>query len=213
MKLEIKGLDKFKTTIGKLSTQMDYALQLTINDLIFDAQSSLNKELKSGLKVRNNTSKAFAVDKAKKSNLVGVVRMKDDWHLPSLEHHYKGGEAEQIATEKYFIKQGYMTDNHSAVPIKRMTKAAYRKVVAGTRNTRGSKMFAVSTNNRDKRTQHLAPGIYTRLKRKVKPIILFTEEAQYKKKFDMYQTVDKVVKRRANQYFNKNMRKALGSAR
>ena len=211
MTLEIKGLDKLSKNISMMSKQLPYTLMLTINDLIFDSQKSLNAELKGGMNVRVNTSKAFAVDKAKKTTLTGVVRMKDDWHKTALLHHYKKRDAEQIATEKYFIRQGYMTANNSAIPIKRMTKAAYRKVVAGTK-TRG-KMFVVSTNNTDRRTAHLHPGVYKRLKRKVKPLMLFTQEAKYNKRFDMYKTVKKVVTRRAETYFFKNLDKAMRTAR
>ena len=211
MTIEIKGLDKLNKDMSTLSKQLPYALMLTINDLIFDAQKSLNAELKGGMNVRVNTSKAFAVDKAKKTNLTGVIRIKDDWHKDSLKHHYSGKDAEQIATEKYFIGRGYMTNSNSAIPIKRMTKAAYRKVVAGTK-TRG-KMFVIPVNNRDRRTSHLHPGVYTRLKRKVKPLMLFTQEAKYKKKFDIYKTVAKVFNRRANSYFFKNLDKALRTAK
>ncbi len=211
MTLEIKGIDKLQKNLSRLSKQLPYALTLTINDLLFDSQKSLNAELKGGMNVRVNTSKAFAVDKAKKTNLMGTVRMKDDWHKTALLHHYKRKDAEQIATEKYFIRRGYMTNNNSAIPIKRMTKAAYRKVVAGTK-TKG-KMFVVPINNKDRRTAHLHPGIYNRLKRKVKPLMLFTQEAKYSKRFDMYKTVAKVVNRRADKYFYKNLDKAMRTAR
>lgn len=196
-----------------MSKQLPFAMMRTINDLAFDSRLSLNAEIKHGLKTRVNTSKAYVVDKAKKTALTATVRMKDDWHLPSLLHHYKGGDAEQIATEKVFIGRGYMTASHSAIPIKRMTKAAYRKVLAGTKRGSGGKMFVVPTSNKDRRTAHLSPGIYNRLKRKVKPLMLFTSEAKYRKRFNMNKTVSKVINRRASTYFYKHLAEAMRTAR
>ena len=213
MTLTISGLDKLSKDISAMSKQIPFAAMRTINDLAFESRLSLNNELKNGMNVRVNTSKAFVVDKAKKTSLSATVRIKNDWHLPSLLHHYKGGDAEQIATEKAFIGRGYMTASHSAIPIKRMTKAAYKKVLAGTKRGSGGKMFVVPTKNKDRRTAHLSPGIYNRLKRKVKPLMLFTSEAQYKKRFDMRKTVEKVVNRRASTYFYKHLAEAMRTAR
>ena len=215
MTIEIKGLDKLQKDLKKLSRQIPYAVMLTLNDLAFDAQKSLSAEIKGGLNARVNTSKAFLVDKSKKTNLIAIVRMKGDWHKPALQHHYFGGEAEQIKFEQAMISRGYMTDAFSAIPLKRMGRARYRTVSNATRTgiRSYSKMFVVPTNNKNKRTKHLHPGIWTRQKRKSKPVILFTKEARYQKRFDMRKTVEKVVKRRAAKYFWKNLDKAMGSAR
>ena len=215
MTFEITGLDKFQKSLSNLSKQIDYAMSRTLNNLAFDAQASLAAELKHGMNVRVNTSKAFAVDKSSKTNLSATVRLKNDWHKYAIPQHFNAGDSLQIGFEKTMIARGYMTANHSAVPIKKMGKAKYKTVSNATR--RGirsySKMFVVPTNNKNKRTAHLAPGVWTRLKRKPKPVILFTQEAQYRKKFDMRITIDKVIKRRAQKYFNKNMAQALRTAR
>ncbi len=215
MTIEIKGLDKLQKDLKKLSKQIPYAVSLTLNDLVFDAQQSLTKEVKHGMNVRDNTSKAWAVDKSKKTSLTATIRMKSDWHRDAIPHHYKGGIGADIGFERSMISRGYMTGSHSAIPLKKMGKARYRNISNATR--RGirsySKMFVVPTNNKNKRTKHLHPGIWTRLKRKSKPVILFTKEARYQKRFDMRKTVEKVVERRAAKYFWKNLDKAMGSAR
>lgn len=213
MTIEIKGLDKLNKNLSAMSKQIPFASMQTINDLAFESRLSLNSDLKHSMNVRANTSKAFVVDKAKKTSLSATVRIKDDWHKDALTHHYRGGKALQIATEKIFIRRGYMTEGNSAIPIKRMTKAAYRKVVAGTRRSSGSKMFVVPTNNTNKKTAHLEAGVYQRLKRKVKPLMLFTNEATYKKRFDMKKTVEKIVIRRASKYFFKHLDQAMKTAR
>jgi len=215
MTMEIKGLDKLNKDLGKLAKQTPYALMLTLNDLAFDSQKALNAELKNKLNVRSNTSKAFVVDKASKRGLVSTVRMKRDWHYLSLQHHYQNKSSEQIAFEREMIKRGYMTDSNSAIPIKKMGRAKYKTVSNATRKgiRSSSKLFVVPTNNRSNKGKHLHPGIWTRLKKKVRPVILFTKEAQYQKKFDMSKTVEKVVSRRAAKYFFKNLAKAMRTSR
>ncbi len=215
MTIEIKGLDKLQKKLSTISKQLPFALTNTLNDLAFDAQTSLIAEVKHGMKVRDNTSKAWAVDKAKKTNLSATIRLKSDWHKYPIPQHYKGGDSLQIGFEKAMIGRGYMTAGHSAVPIKKMGKAKYKTVYNATRKgiRSYSKMFVVPVNNKNKRTSHLHPGIWTRLKTKPKPVILFTKEAEYKKRFDMRTTVEKVVKRRAEKYFWKNLDRALASAK
>ena len=214
MTVEIKGLDKTSKYYRTMVKQIPFASMLTLNDLAFDSLRALNKEIENKMKVRKNTAKAFAVDKAKKTDLVATIRMKKDWHWLVLKHHYYGGESEQIGFEREMIKRGYMTDNHSAIPIKKMGKARYKTILNASRpSLKNNKYFVVKTKNKNKRSQHLAPGIYQRLKRKVKPIILFTQEAQYRKRFDMFATVEKVVNRRAEKYFFTNMEKAMKTAR
>lgn len=213
MQIELKGFDEFSRSLRRVTTQVDYALTLTINDLVFDSQKALNADIKHNLNTRVNTSKAYAVDKAKKTNLTGIVRMKSDWHKVALMHHYTGGSAVPIMFEKAMIDRGYMNANNSAIPLKKMGKAKYKTILNSTNRGVRSKHFVVPVGNRDRRTAHLEPGIYQRLKRKVKPVIIFTSEAQYKKRMDMREIVEKVVSRRASSYFNKNMARALRTAR
>ena len=215
MTIEIKGLDKLNKSLSAMSKQIPFATAMTLNDLAFDSMKALNADLKQTLKTRVNTSKAFVVDKAKKINLVAVVRMKRDWHYSALKHHYLGKTADQIAFEDEMIARGYMTNTNSAIPLKKMGKAKYKTIANATRRgTRSaSKLFVVPTKNKSNHTKHLKPGIYQRMKKKIKPIILFTKEAQYPKRLDMYPIVEKIVRRRASKYFFKNLDKAMRTAR
>ncbi len=211
MIFEIKGLDKVQKSLGQLSKQLDYAMMLTLNDLAFDTQDSLRGEIKGGLKAKVNTSKAFAIDKAKKSNLTATIRLKDDWHKQPIPQHYKGGDSLQIGFEKSMISRGYMTPKHSAIPLKKMGKARYKTVLNATR--RGirshSKLFVIGTKNKS----NLRAGIWQKNKRRPKLLIPFRTEAEYTKRFDMYRTIEKVVQRRASSYFYKNLERALRTAR
>jgi len=209
MTLEIVGLERVTKNIRALTKQLDFAMKQTLNDLAFDSKKALEGELRGGMKVRVNTSKAFAIDKATKNSLVTTIRLKDDWHQYAIPQHYKGGSSIQIAFEEAMIKRGYMTGGNSAIPMKRMGKAMYNNIKNLTRPALShSKYFVVKTKNKNKHTKHLPPGIYKRLKKRPKLIILFVPEAKYKKRFDMYKTVEKVVNRRASKYFFRNLEKA-----
>lgn len=213
MVFEITGLDKFQKSMRHLSKQLDYAMSQTLNDLAFDAQDSLRKEIKGGMNTRVNTSKAFAVDKSSKSNKIAIVRLKDDWHKDAIPQHYLGGKGATIGFEYAMISRGHMRKGQSAIPLKKTGKARYKTLTQNTRRETKSNLFVASSTSKNKRTGHLKPGVYQRLKRKVKPVVLFTQEAQYKKRFDMSVTVKKVVTRRAKSYFYKNMARALRNAR
>ena len=128
MTVEIKGLEKLNKKLSAISKQLPYALKGTLNDLAFDAQKSLTAEIKHGMNVRVNTSKAWAVDKADKTSLIATVRLKSDWHRYPIPQHYEGGSSLQIGFEKAMIGRGYMTAGHSAIPIKKMGKAKYKTV-------------------------------------------------------------------------------------
>ena len=213
---EIQGLDKLKDSMSKMVKQMDYAMSRTLNDLAFEGKRALENEILHGMKVRQNTSKAFIVDKSKKSDLVATIRLKKDWHKYPIPQHFKGGDSLPIGFERAMIQQGYMTNVHSAIPTKKMGRARYKSIFMSTRKkkkVRHSKYFVVPVNNTDRRTMHLHPGIYLRMKYKPRPVMLFTSEAQYRKRFDMEATVGKVVKRRASKYFFKYLDAAMRTAR
>lgn len=211
MIFEIKGLEQVQKNLSQLSKQLDYAMTLTLNDLAFDAQDSLRGEIKGGLNTRVNTSKAFAIKKAKKTNLTATISLKDDWHKDVIPQHYKGGIGARIKFEKEMMSRGYLGRNNSAVPLKKMGKKRYTTVLNSTRRgiRQHSKMFVIGT--RDK--SHLRPGVWQKNKRSPKLLIGFRREAEYKKRFNMYKTVEKVVNRRAKTYFYKNLQKALSTAR
>jgi hypothetical protein len=213
MGVKIEGLKRLEKRLSTLQKQIPYTMALTLNDIAFDSMRSLNGDLKGKLKTRVNTSKAFAVEKATKTRLTASVHMKHDWHYLSLQHHYRGGKtAFQIGFEREMIRRGHMTNSNSAIPRKKWGKKKYSSTLKAL-NTRGGNLFVVSVMNRSKKTRHLHPGIYMRLKTKVKPILLFTEEANYKKRLDMEEIVGKVVRRRAEKYFAKNLKKAMRTAR
>lgn len=214
MTLEIKGLDKLQKSLSKLSVQMDYALSRTINDLSFESKASLEKDIAGRLNTRVNTSKAYAVDKSSKKNLEATVRMKSDWHKVALVHHYTGGRAVPIMFERAMMKRGYMSKNNSVVPIGKIGKVKYKTLLQQTApGVPGRDHFVVAVGDRSSRVKHLSSGIYKRLKRKVKPVALFTDEAEYKKRLDMNEIVEKKVKRRADELFTKHLRDAMRTAR
>ena len=214
MTIEIKGLDNFNTKISSFSKQLDYALSLTLNDLAFESREALNLNIKGALSVKAAVAKAYVVDRSSKKDLTSTVRMKSDWHKVVLSHHYTGGTSVPIMFEHAMQDRGYITNKNSIIPIKKITKAGYRKLLTQTkRGIAGRDHFVVGVNDKTKRTAHLEPGIYKRLKRKVRPVAIFTASSKYKKRLDMNTVVEKKVSRRINELFRKNMTKALRTAK
>jgi len=213
MEIEIKGLDNIQKELEQFQRQMPYVMTLTINDLLYDIKNAEDGMIRGGLNSRKNTAKAFAYDKANKSTLAGKVRLKDDWHEGALQHHFKGGTADNIGFEKEMIQRHNMNGSNSAVPIKKIGKKKYRTIRDGTKRGVKSKYFVVPVNNRDARSRRLDAGVYTRLKRKVKPVLLFTDEATYRKRFDHVKIAIKVIDRRLTSYFFKNLSRAISTAR
>jgi len=194
----------------KYGKQINYALSRTLNDIGFQSKKALEGELSGGLGGRAAVSKAYLVDKSTKTNLITTIRMKGDWHRHVLEHHYKGGTGDMIDFEQQMISRGYMTTRHSAIPTKKMGKAMYNKIKnSTTRGGRGSGYFVVPTRNPKPKTKHLQPGVYKRLKKKSKPVILFTDLAKYRKRFDMKKTISKVVDRRFERKFHDWLNKSI----
>ncbi len=191
-------------SVAKYLSQVPYAASRALNDVAFEAKTSMEADIRSKLKTRTKmVSQAFAVDKSDKADLTATVRTKDDWHIDVIPQHYRGGTGADIGFERAMISRGVMSASSSAVPIKKISKAGYKKLLIATRRGSGSKSFIVPQGSTDARSQGMTPGVYTRLKTKAKPVVLFTREAKYRKRLDMMTITRKVVSRRYEQYFYK----------
>ena len=109
MKLEIKGLDKFQKGIGKIATQLPYALSRTINDLAFDIKNQMNFEINDSLDVRvKSLGNAFRLKKSSKSSQEAIVYVKkEDWRYNVLVHHTTGGTRKLKGLEKLLRHAGF----------------------------------------------------------------------------------------------------------
>lgn len=134
MTLEIKGLDNFQKSIGKIATQMDYALTLTVNDIAFDIQKQMKLEINDSLDVRvRSVSNAFKVKKAIKKNIKAYVYVnKDDWRYNVLIHHTKGGVRKLKGLERLLRHAGFLYRNEIMTPSPgvRIRPGTYTKIIS-----------------------------------------------------------------------------------
>ena len=182
MTIEIKGLDNFQKSLGKLSKQMDYALMLTLNDLVFDGMNSMKKEIRGKLNLKNKqTVNAFQIKKATKTNLVATLSVDDwKWQADVLKPHFYGGDRKRKGMEKAMSYAGVMSKSNILTPSPRtkIQSSTYVQMMSylrlnykagydanrndkSRRKKKNTKFFIATKSS--KRTRHLHPGIYARM--------------------------------------------------
>ena len=238
MAIEIKGLDNLQKSLGKLSSQMDYALTLTVNDLAFDIHKQMKLEINDSLDVKiKRLSSAFRIKKASKKNIEAKVYVpKHDWRYNVLVHHTAGGVRTLKGLEKLLRGAGFLYGNEIMTPSPgvRIKPGTYTKMISDLRiqnkegfsshrakKSRGrlknSKYFIAQRGVR--RTQHLHEGIYVRQKGVDlgRPIAILrkAKAPNYEKDSLMsaYEVGGFILKKHGQDYFYKNMIKALRTAR
>lgn len=235
MTLEIKGLDNFQKSLSKLSTQMDYALTLTVNDLAFDIHKQMKHEINDSLDVRvRSVSNAFRLKKASKNNIEAKVYVpKDDWRYNVLIHHTRGGPRTLKGLEKLLKHAGFLHGNEIMTPSPgvRIRPGTYTKMISELRiqNKEGFNSHrAKKSRGRLKKsryfiaqhgvakTRHLHEGIYVSQAGSSPIAILRKAKApKYERGSLMpaYEVGEIILKKKGQSYFFKNMTKALRTAR
>lgn len=145
MTMEIKGLDNFQKSLSKLSTQMDYAATLTVNDLAFALKKQMAFELKTKFGGPLPMAQAFGVIKAKKTNIIATVGMNDGSknkngidYTKKIGHHFTGGKRHHRSSEGAFMYFDYIKKGESAMlgqeaPLTKggyMTGGNYNKILS-----------------------------------------------------------------------------------
>ena len=235
MTLEIKGLDNFKKSLGRISGQMDYALMLTVNDLAFAIQKQMKAEINDSLDVKvKRLSNAFVVKKANKSNLSSTVYVKkEDWRYNVLVHHTVGGTRTLKGLERLLRHAGFLHGDEIMTPPPgvRIKPGTYTKMISDLRiqnkegfdshradNSKGklkkSRYFLAQKGVA--KTQHLFEGIYVSQDGS-EPISILRKAKAPKYERDSLMSVKEVgeivAKRELQSLFYKNMSNALKGAR
>lgn len=235
MTMEIQGLDNFQQSLGRLSTQMDYALTLTVNDLAFETKKQMKHEINDSLDVRvMSVSNAFKVKKASKKNMEAKVFVsKDDWRYNVLVHHTTGGARALKGLERLLRYAGFLHGKEILTPSPgvRIRPGTYTKIISELRiqnkegfnshranNSRGklkkSRYFLAQRLVR--RTRHLHEGIYVSQDGS-SPIAILrkAKRPNYEKGslLSVHEVGGFIIKKKASDIFYKNMTKALRTAR
>jgi len=180
----IKHLDKLQRK------QIPFASANAINTTLFDIMKAEKAQLPKKLdRPKNYTIKAFKINKAKKTRLVG------DIHVIPKKYEYL----------KYAIEGGTRTGN-VLVPTKHAKLNKFG-------NIPGLKDGKKLKKNQYKAKINNTYGVWERTKTRTKLIILFTKTATYKKRFPFYKIADGVARKKFQRNFKKALSRAMRTAR
>lgn len=235
MKLEIKD-NNLQELFIKAGRQLPYITMLALNNTAFDAQKALKAEVNSKLDLKNKKlPNAFRVKKASKQNLTAQVFVDEfSWQGEALAPHFYGGDRERKGMEKALIYMGAMSKSQILTPsggikirpslyVEMMSylKLNYKAGYSANRTKRSSKRkrknttkYFIATKG-DKRTKHLAEGVYATRDGYDYPLSILTisDKPTYKKIFDLDTIVHKVIKNKFDGYFIAAFDRAMRTAR
>ena len=137
----------------------------------------------------------------------------------------KKGESATFGQEAKLTKGGYMSGGTYNKILSQLKiadrKSGYSSNATGSKRSKRKRKakgyFAVTTTRAERhggrRTRHLRPGVWQRDGGDVLPILMFTKDGTYKKRFNLYKTGSRIVNKKAQDLFYKNMTRALRTAR
>lgn len=215
--------------------QVPFATALALTKTAKKIEQSLKAEMASGFGSPSPyTLRSTFSTSATKSSLMAIVGIKDKapagGTAPSklLKEHFTGGSRGNKPMEVAMMAAGALRNGWRVVPGAGMPLDAYgnpkrnavREILGALRSKmqiykgRGKRMamvgYFVVPVSADAR---LAPGVYWRSGRAIRPMFLFVESAGYRKRFDLPRLASTVVAREFNGEFNSALAKALASAR
>ena len=205
------NLDKAGIFVASMYKQMRFAAANAINSTAFDARTSLGGATRQYF---NNptpfTQKGFQVEKANKTNLVGIVGAESK-RSRYLRTQIKGGDRGVKPFERRFglgrLVPAAIKLNSYGNP----TKAAIKKLGAAINATGNGSVFVGTPKGGNRQ-----PGVWQRQGRggrdRLVPMFI-TATPRYQAKYPMEEIVNKVIQRRFNFYFQSSLQKAIASAR
>ena len=212
MLLEVEGIRK---------RDVDYILASAVNNLAFDALGSLKKELGSNLNIKKKQMlSAFRIKKATKSTKVAEIFVDESkWQYKALQHHFHAGDRFRKGLEIMLRYKGIMTPNEILTPSPNtnLKRSAYKRIAEQiktgkrTKSAKGrvskERYFVISSNS----NSHLSPGIYASMPNVPFPvsILRIASKPNYRKRFDLLETVEKVYSRRGHIHLGKAIDRIL----
>lgn len=237
MPFKLEGLTEVQQMLTGYEKQLPYVTMLTLNDLAFDTMYMLKAEVKVKLNLKNQQiPNAFRVKKATKRRLEADVFIDDwKWQAKILKPHFFGGDRAKKGIEKAMIYGGFMSSSEILTPspgvkiqsstyvqIMSFLKLNYKAGYDANRNDRSKRKNKSSTqffiaSKKSPKTKHLHPGIYARVVGgvKTKPIMIMriSKKPKYNKIFDIEKTALEVYRKNMKEYFIKNAKLAVRTAR
>ena len=188
VKGDLKPIIKHMSKVQK--KQIPFAAANAINTTLFDIMKAEKAQMPKKLdRPKNYSVKAFKINKAKKTALVG------DIHVIPKKYEYL----------KYAIEGGTRTGN-VLVPSKHAKLNKFGNIPGlkgGYKLKKGQ--YKAKINN--------TSGVWERTKTRTKLIILFTKSATYKKRFPFYKIADGVARKKFLRNFKISLSRAMRTAR
>tara|TARA_R110000850_G_scaffold249255_1_gene374178 strand:- start:41 stop:616 length:576 start_codon:yes stop_codon:yes gene_type:complete len=188
VKGDLKPLIKHMSKVQK--KQIPFAAANAINTTLFDIMKAEKAQMPKKLdRPKNYSVKAFKINKAKKTALVG------DIHVIPKKYEYL----------KYAIEGGTRTGN-VLVPSKHAKLNKFGNITGLKDGYKLKKdQYKAKINN--------TYGVWERTKTRTKLLILFTKSATYKKRFPFYKIADGVARKKFLRNFKISLSRAMRTAR
>ncbi len=192
--------------------QMPYASMVATNNLAFTVMQKQKEETLGDLVwKRKNIPNPIRYTKATKTNPVAELFLNEkSWTYYALKQHFLGGERHSKGLENYLKSKYLLGNNEYLIPVNGLKKDASKITLE-----------ELKKNNRDfyvisSRVSYKRAGIYQRNNKKFnRTIMLFkiVKRAEYKKRFDLEETVIKVYKQNGKQFFMEALKNAIDTAK
>lgn len=218
--------------------QVPFAASVAINNTATDLQGALSDAARAKLTAKPFTTGrgALFVQRSNKRHLTAVVGYKRiqarymRWQLAGGRRSSKGFEAALRSLGA--LPSGWVTvpgagirlDSYGNIP-RRVLKELIGQLRTrrGTFQGRGKRMslrapFVVMPGSRDKRSAHLAPGIWQRIddlegSGTIKPMILYVSGADYRSRIDLPKIAKETVRAKFGPHFHAALARAFATAR
>ena len=188
VKGDLKPLIKHMSKVQK--KQIPFAAANAINATLFDVMKAEKAQMPKKLdRPTPYTMKAFKINKAKKTMLVG------DIHIMPERYKYL----------KYAIEGGTRTGN-IGVPTKHAKLNKYGNISMRKKGLIKNKKQFIQTING-------LSGVWERSKHGTKLMVAFENSVTYKKRFPFYKIAEAVARKKFQRNFKKSLARAMRSAR
>lgn len=192
--------------------QMPFAAMVATNRLAFSVMEEQKKETLGDLVwKRKSIPNAIRYTKATKSNPVAELFLNEkSWTYYALKQHFLGGERHSKGLENYLKSKYLLETNEYLIPVNGLKKTA-SKITLEELKKNNTDFYVISS-----RVSYKKAGIYQRNNKKFnRTIMLFkiVKRAEYKKRFDLENTVIKVYKQNGKQFFMEALKNAIDTAK
>ena len=231
--IRIDGLEQAINAIGNAGKQARFAAAKTLTRTAQKVGQRIERDMARTFDNPSRwiASKSTFVKQADKSTLTATVGVKDRQSL-YVKEHFTAGVRGQKPYEKALTGMGVLPAGYKVVPGAGMKLDARgipnRKQLAEIFGALRSRVGVYAKQGRGKKATavlqgyfivqaggrgRMAPGVWMRHGRQIKPVMLFVRAAQYRKVLDLPKSAKEVVNQEFMRIFDAEFEQAMRSAR